>query len=299
MTLGIVILNWNQAGDTIACARQAQGWGIEDTRIWVVDNGSRPEEARALADALPGVEIILSPCNRGFAGGNNLALRAALEAGCRAVLLFNNDAQAEGKAVAHLQRTLESHPEIGVIGPVLVDAANPDRVLSAGGRDIGRYISSHILQPIQAGALRVVDYVPGTCVIIRAEVLQTAGLLDEDYFFGGEVADLCARARQKGWLCAVDGSAVVRHAVHRSATIRRQLHVYYVIRNRFLYVCRFYRRWQVALFGFWTMYSLYMAGLAMAQRQPARARAILLGCADGWRGRFGGQNERVTQGRIL
>jgi GT2 family glycosyltransferase len=299
MTLGIIILNWNQTGDTIACAQQAQRWAIEDKRIWVVDNGSRPEEARALAGALPGVEIIFSPLNRGFAGGNNLALSRALKTDCQAVLLFNNDAQADGEAIAQLRRTLEQHSRIGIIGPVLVDAANPQRVLSAGGRDIARHIASHILNPIRPGELRFVDYVPGTCAMMRADVLRALGLLDEEYFFGGEVADLCARARQKDWLCAVDGSATVRHAVDRSAIIRKQLHLYYVIRNRFLYIRKFYPRWQLALFAAWTIYSLYTASLALVRRQPAQARVIGLGCLDGWRGWFGGQNGRVTRGEIL
>lgn len=99
MTLGIVILNWNQSSDTIACVRLAQRWPIADKRIWVVDNGSRPDEVEALSAALAEVEVIYSPTNRGFAGGNNLALTRALEAGCRSVLLFNNDAQAEGDAI--------------------------------------------------------------------------------------------------------------------------------------------------------------------------------------------------------
>ncbi len=297
MTLDIVILNWNQAVDTLACARAAQTWPM-DKRIWVVDNGSRAEDAQLLAEALEGAQVIYSPVNRGFAGGNNLALQQALDAGCDAVLLLNNDAQAGAEAIAQLQRVLSERAEIGIVGPLLVDAADPHRILSAGGKDIARHMASHSLEPLQPGELRVVDYVPGTCVLIRADVLRAVGLLDEDYFFGGEVADLCATARQNGWLSAVSGSAVVRHAVDRSAIIRRQLHVYYVIRNRFLYIRKFYPRRRLLLFTLWTMYALYTAGLALAQRQLIHARAIGLGCLDGWRARFGGQNARVTRGQI-
>ena len=305
MSLDIIILNWNQAEDTIACARRAQTWPVEAKRIWVVDNASRPEGAQRLAEALSvpvcagtTTEIIYSDTNRGFAGGNNLALARALQTGCRAVLLLNNDAQVDVSAAQHLQLTLAQHPQIGIVGPVLVDTGDPSRLLSAGGRDIAYHLSSHILDPLQPGELRFVDYVPGTCVMIRAEVLREVGLLDEAYFFGGEVADLCARARQQGWLSAVDGSAIVQHAVNRSAIIRRRLHLYYVMRNRFLYIRKFYPRRQLPLFALWTLYGLYTAGLAMIKRQPEQVRTIGLGCLDGWRGRFGGQNARVTRGQI-
>ncbi|MCS7060872.1 MAG: glycosyltransferase family 2 protein [Anaerolineae bacterium] len=298
MTLGIVILNWNQAEDTIACVHEAQSWPISDKHIWVVDNCSQPADRRRLTEALAGVELILSQKNLGFAGGNNLALRRALHIHCEWVLLLNNDARAQADAVQQLRRTLERHPSIGIVGPVLVDAAHPTRLLSAGGRDIARHVSSHIVDPLAPGALRRVDYVPGTCVMIRAEVLRTVGLLDEEYFFGGEVADLCARAKLHGWLSAIDGSAVVQHAVDRSAAIRRQLHIYYVMRNRFLYVRKFYPRARLSLSALWTMYGMYAGGWAIARRQFQQARAIALGCIDGWCGRFGGQNARVTRGEI-
>jgi len=299
MTLGIVILNWNQSSDTIACARLAQSWPIADKRIWVVDNGSRPEEVEALSTGLTGMQVIYSPTNRGFAGGNNLALTRALEAGCRSVLLFNNDAHASGDAIQHLQATLETHQRAGIVGPVLMDAAAPGRLLAAGGRDIGRHLASHILDPLAPGELRPADYVPGTCALIRSQVLREVGLLDEDYFFGGELADLCARARAAGWHCVVNGSAVVRHAVDRSAAMRRDLHSYYVIRNRFLYARKFEARHWPASFVRWTLYGLYAGATAVRHGNLNQARAIGLGCLDGWRGRFGGQNARVTGGRIV
>ncbi len=299
MTLGIIILNWNQAGDTLTCLRNAQQWDMPGKRIWIVDNGSRPEDVRALAEVSgDGVQVIFSAVNRGFAGGNNLALQQALDAGCGAVLLLNNDAQAGADAIGQLWRTLNDRAEIGIVGPVLVDAADPRRVLSAGGKDIARHLASHRSDVPPPGQVRLVDYVPGTCVMIRADVLRAVGLLDEDYFFGGEMADLCARARQKGWHSAVDGSAVVRHAVDRSALIRHRVHIYYVIRNRFLYVRNFYPQSRWGLFTAWTAYSLYAAALAVLRGDLAHARAIGLGCLDGWRGRFGGQNARVTRGEV-
>ncbi len=300
MTLGVIILNWNQSEDTIACVRRVQAWRISDLHIWVVDNGSHSSDWQRLASALPAqVELIRSEVNLGFAGGNNLALTRALHSRCSAVMLLNNDAHIEAEAVHQMQLTLEQQDQIGVVGPVLVDAAAPHRLLSAGGRDIARNLVSHHLTPLRPDEVRFVDYVPGTCVMIRTQVLHAVGLLDEAYFFGGELADLCARAKQAGWLCAVIGSAVALHAINRSASVRQQLHAYYVIRNRFRYIRKFHHRLRIALFTLWTFAALGEISASLARRQLARARAIGLGCLDGWRGRFGGQNARVTRGQVL
>lgn len=299
MNLGVVILNWNQADDTLACVRRVCGWPMDDIHLWVVDNGSCDADARRLADALPAaVTLLRSEANLGFAGGNNIALRQALQANCQAVMLMNNDAYVDADAAQQLCLALEQHPRIGILGPVLVDAEQPDRILSAGGRDIAQHLVSHHLAPIRPGELRVVDYVPGTCVVIRASLLREVGLFDEAYFFGGELADLCLRAKQRGWLSAVTGSATVAHALSRSAAARQQLHAYYVIRNRFRYIRKFYPRAKLGLFALWTLFSLYEVGASLSHRQHARARAVALGCLDGWRGRFGGQNARVTRGRL-
>lgn len=297
MTLGIVILNWNQSEDTIACVRLAQSWPLPK-RIWVVDNASRSDDVQRIVAELNGVEVLLSETNLGFAGGNNLALHHVLQSDCEAVLLFNNDARADGEAILQLQGRLSRDARIGVIGPVLVDTSQPVRILSAGGRDIAWHLSSHIPEPITPDALHYVDYVPGTCVMIRTEVLRTVGLLDEAYFFGGELADFCIRARRCGWLSAIDSAATVQHAVDRSAELRQSLHIYYVIRNRFLYIRKFYSHARLPLFAIWTIHGLSAAMLALAKGQRARARTIALACWDGWRGRFGGQNARVTDGQI-
>jgi len=296
--LGVSILNWNQASDTVDCVYQVLSWPVPDKRIWVVDNGSRTDDANQLIRSVRGAEIIRSPINLGFAGGNNLAIKRALEAGCSAILLLNNDARMNGDAITCLLDTLIQHPRIGIVGPIVVAANDPNRLLAAGGRDIAQRINSHVLDPLPPGELRRVDYVPGTCALIRSEVLRQIGLLDEAYFFGGEMADLCARAHAAGWASVVNGSAIVQHDVTRSAQIRRQLHAYYIIRNRFRFARKFHHRSRLFLYALWTCYGICASLSAAIEGDPARARAVLLGCLDGWLGRFGGQNRRVTRGQL-
>jgi GT2 family glycosyltransferase len=299
MSLGIIILNWNQAADTIACLRGIDTWPLELVRIvWVVDNDSTGPDRDQIIEACPDVRLIVSDTNRGFAGGNNLAFRAALATDCTELLLLNNDATVKAKDVLHLQETLRRQPSLGIVGPVLWDRDRPNVLLSAGGKDIGRFLVTSIKESPTAGEIREVDYTPGACVLIRTEVLRTVSLFDEAYFFGGEIADLCTRARQHGYGSAIDGGAHALHSVDRSSGIRSSLHIYYVLRNRFLYVRKFHQRDRLKLFTFWTFHSLRPELQALMARDWARARAIRLAVFDGWIGRFGGQNQRVSKGRL-
>jgi GT2 family glycosyltransferase len=255
-------------------------------------------EAEQIGQACPQAHLICSPTNRGFAGGNNLGLKQALKMNCAEILLLNNDARIEADSVVRLQETLQANPGLGIVGPVLWDDDRPQVLLSAGGLDIGRHVSGHILEPPAADEVRQVTYVPGTCVMIRDSTLQTVGLLDEDYFFGGEMADLCARAHQHGFTSAIDGGARATHSVNRSSAVRHKLHIYYVLRNRFLFVRKFHRQDQCRLFAYWTINSIKLWLQSIRAQDWQRARAIRLACLDGWRGRFGGQNARVTKGQI-
>jgi GT2 family glycosyltransferase len=295
MKLAVVIINWNAAEDTERCLLSVEAWApseeLPSPSIWVVDNGSAGSGIEGLRVRHPEVRFVLSPVNRGFAGGSNLGIAAALAEGSGAVLLLNNDASLRDGDVVSMLEILSSDAGVGVVGPITWDG---NRLLSAGGRDIARSGPTHI-RPSQPPSVPVeVDYVPGTAVLIRREVFDAVGLLDEDYFFGGEMADLCARARQLGFRSLIDPRARASHALERSSALRETLHAYYVLRNRFLYIRKHHFARRRALYGLWTVRGVYSFAAAAARGRLRRARAIALGLADGLRGRFGGPNDRAS-----
>ena len=238
-----------------------------------------------------------SETNKGFAGGNNLALVEIMQAGFDAVLLLNNDATIDASSLDHWRHVAPSSRR----RRRRADAVGCRPAGSSAGRrreEYAHHLSSHLNEQVPWGELREVDYVPGTCALIRTEMLRFTGLLDEDFFFGGEVAALCKTGRALGYGCVVDGCARAYHSVHRSSKLRRGLHAYYVIRNRFLFTQKFYVRKKLALYPLWTSYAVYNWLLAVLQRDRPYAKAIRQGCLDGWLGRVGNQNARVTDGRI-
>ena len=93
-------------------------------------------------------------------------------------------------------------------------------------------------------------------------------------------------------MCAVERRASASHTISRSAPLRSSLYVYYIVRNRLLFL-RSHYRWRFDLRAFWLAYTLALALKLRLGGQQSTARAVWLALADGVNGRFGGQNERV------
>jgi len=289
--LALVVVNWNAAADTRRAIEAVATWrSRSDVTSWVVDNGSSEPGMDAMIDDYPDVQFIRNSDNLGFAGANNVAIEAALEAGSDAILLLNNDASIDGPNVEALLEALESDPRIGVVGPVLW---HEGRLLSVGGRDIALHGGTHMRSPWPVTGLLDVDYVSGTVALVHRRTFELVGFLDEDYFFAGEMADLCLRARRAGLRTITAPQARAFHDVERSSSLRETLHPYYVFRNRFLYIAKHHAHHRARLVLWWIARSSIAAGAACASGRWRRARAIALGLIDGLRGRVGGQNDRV------
>jgi len=291
--LSVIILNWNAADDTIHCVRSFADWQQIRPAIWVVDNASEDGSADLIAQACPKINLIRNSTNQGYTGGNNRGLEKALTDNDNFVMLLNNDAKISEIDAAKLLETIQNNSDVGIVGPLMFAADQPDRLLNAGGQNMVRHLSSHISEVATDSRLQLVDYVPGTILIANSEVFETVGLLDEDYFFGGELPDFCHRAQQNGFLSAVDTRARAFHSTKRSALFRKTLYPYYIIRNRFIFIRKFYAASRIFYFSFWTLYSIALSLKLQLSSQPQMAKAVWMGLVDGWQRRFGDQNDRV------
>jgi len=307
MNLAVVILNWNQAAATIRCVEAVAAWTQVAPEIWVVDNASQNGSRDLIMKHCPTAYVLASDINLGFAGGNNLALRRIMSSRADVVLLLNNDAVIAEDHVQHLLAELETHPRLGVVGPLLDERRGQParsalaktgqvRIFTAGGRDIARHLSTRHEYPapdlpalIAAHRLLDVDYVPGTVTLVRAEVFRIVGLFDEDYFFSGEMADFCRRAGARGYASAICTRAWAIHDPGGGA--RATLYRYYTLRNRFLYIRKFYPSRRALYACGWGAVGLAMAARSLVLGRPAEARAAWCALRDGLAGRFGNRNE--------
>ena len=296
MKLAVVVLNWNAIEDTERCILAVQAWSTTGVgsppKLWIVDNGSQQPGIEELIERYPKVHFLRNPVNQGYAAANNQGIASALDSGTDAILLLNNDAHLDEASMASMLATLGSQPGIGVVGPTLWEG---EQLLAAGGRDIARHEMTHVRPTHPPTQLLDVDYVPGTVALVSRQVFETVGLLDEDYFFSGEMADFCHRARQQGFRCVTDPGARASHELARSARARETLHVYYIFRNRFLYVRKHYPRDKAWRYAVWTLRGAAAAMRAIVRGDMRRARTISLSVLDGLSGRFGGQNDRVLR----
>ena len=295
-TLAVIVLNWNRETETRTCLRRLSSWRGLHPEIWVVDNGSVGGNVRGLQEEFPGATWILSETNLGFGGGNNLALR---KVSSPYALLLNNDASIGEAAVEALVDALGNHPQLLAVGPAVLDEDGARGIQTAGGRDVAWNISTHwrvddLPTENQIGdGLFEVDYVPGTAVVLRVAALRELGYLDESYFFGGELADLCERGRRQGLRAAVLVTAEARHDTGVASAWREKLYPYYILRNRFLFVRKLRRRLLVVLVPLWTAYGLLVIVRDALRGRLREAEILRLALIVGLLGRFGNRNDRV------
>lgn len=218
----VVIVNYRTPDLTLRSLRAALTAlePLPGSRVALVENGSGDGSAAHLREALAReglgerVTLIESPVNRGFAGGVNLAVRPALGSANppRYVYLLNSDARPEPDAIAVLVRFLDAHPEAGIAGSYIygVDGATHDTAFrfpslasqfeeSLGIGVVSRLLDRFVVsKPVPSETTRV-DWLAGCSMLIRREVLEQVGLLDEDYFIYFEETDFCRRAARCGF----------------------------------------------------------------------------------------------------
>lgn len=175
---------------------------------WVVDNASTDGSPRMVREKYPQVHLVENSENVGFARANNQAIqRCAGEY----ILLLNPDTLVSSGALQTLVDFLDQHPEAGAAGARLVRpdgslqiSSHPQVTLS---RELWRLFYLDILSPYAMYPLtkwetnqpQEVDVVAGACLLLRKEVLEQVGYLDEDYFMYNEEVDLCCRIQRSGW----------------------------------------------------------------------------------------------------
>lgn len=194
--------------------------------VIVVDNGATLA-AGELADQFPRLQLLQNAANVGFARASNQGIRLARG---RHFLLLNPDTVVHEGAVEAMVGHLDAHPEVGAVGARLLD---PDGSLQYSCRRFpgyltiffGRYALLTRLLPRNRASrdylyldwdhqnVREVDWVSGACLMVRREVMERVGALDEGYFLFVEDMDLCRRMRDAGWPVVYLPQAVVTHRI--------------------------------------------------------------------------------------
>ena len=249
--LSILIVSYNTRALLDACLKELQATVQTKYEVVVVDNASRDGSVEMLRTHWPRVGVLEMGANLGFARAVNRALSAASG---EYLLLLNPDTSVLPGALDQLVSFLAEHPEAGVAAPQLLNRdftdqgtarAFPTPWASIFGRKSlltklapnnpwsRRYL---VGQRINQSAPFVVDWVSGACLMIRRDVLEKVGPLDERFFMYWEDADWCRRIGNAGYaVYCVPGAKVVHYEGQSSHgrparlvwTFHRSVYTYY------------------------------------------------------------------------
>lgn len=231
--VSVIVVNWNGLAYLPECLDSLAAQTYRALDIIVVDNGSTDGSVEYLRSQAAGrLELIESPTNLGFAGGNNLGIRAAKGA---YVALLNNDAVAAPSWVEALVGAAESDPVVGMCASRIYVLSYPDLLDGAGllvsGDGIGR--ARGRLEPGERYERGADVLLPSACAALyRRSMLDEIGLFDEDFFAYCEDTDLGLRARIGGWGCRYVPNAIARHHYSRSSAPYSSFKAFQVERNR-------------------------------------------------------------------
>lgn len=292
--VSVVVLNWNGLEDTLECLESLEKCTWDNLDIIVVDNGSTDGSAAALAKTFPGIRLIRSHSNRGYAGGNNLGLQDALARGADFVWILNNDTVVRPDAVGWLVARMLEDVRIGVCGSTLLYFDQPDTVQAYAGASynpwttrtqmIGQAVAFDPFRIDHVGVEERLDMVSGAAMFVRREFVEAVGLMCEDYFLFFEELDWVARAGGRFRLAWAPRSVVMHKegrvsGAHRVASRRSRQADYYSIRSRFLYTRR-HVPWALPIL-WWTL--LVVLANRIRRRQVGRIPLLVNAALDGVR----------------
>lgn len=241
-SLLVVIVNYRTASLTIDCLHSlvSEVRAVPGTRVVVTDNNSGDDSVERIGSAIEtegwGDWASLMPLERngGFAYGNNAAIRPALQSTNPPiyVLLLNPDTIVRPGALKSLVDFMNKQPDVGIAGSRLEDPdGTPQRSafrfhtvlseLESGIRlgVVSKILSNWIVAPPVSDEIHQTDWVAGASMIVRREVFETAGLMDEDYFMYYEEMDFCLQAKKAGWSCWYVPQSRVVHLVGQSSGV--------------------------------------------------------------------------------
>lgn len=247
--LSIVIVSWNVRELLRRCLDsiysplnrgREQGERPLTTEVIVVDNASTDGSAALVATEFPQVRLIANAENRGFTGGNNQGI--AVSRG-RYVMLLNPDTEVVGDALAAMVTYMDSRPEVGVLGPQLL---YPDGSVQSSRRRFptfgtALFESTWLQSWAPPGLLEryyvldrrddetsEVDWVMGACLVVRREVIEQVGGLDEGFFMYSDEPDWCKRIKDAGWkVVYFPGARVIHHEGKSSEQVVPARHIYF------------------------------------------------------------------------
>ena len=244
----VITINYNQARVTcqmLASLRQVTYPRLE---VIVVDNASPQEDPGLIAREFPEVNLICSPVNLGFSGGNNLGIAQARG---KYLLFLNNDTEVAPDFLEPLVALFESNSQAGCASPKIIFHGTDQLIQYAGSRGVDRWTGRSITigrleqDQGQHNISGPTHLIAGAAMMIPMKVIRQVGLMPELFFLYYEELDWCEAIKRAGSSCHYVAPATVYHKESVSVGKASVLKTYYLNRNRLLFIRRNFRGWSL------------------------------------------------------
>jgi GT2 family glycosyltransferase len=286
ISVAIILVNWNGLEYTEACLKSLRLIDYPNFKIVVVDNASTNQEGKKLKDSFPEIELIQNSKNLGFAGGNNVGIRWALEHGFSHVCLLNNDTQVAPNFLEEMVLKFRQGKSLGVVQPMILFLHQPKEIWSAGGKwnsKLARAITLGDREPLVNYRVKStqIDWATGCCMMVSREALLKSGLLNEQYFIYFEDVEWSLRIKNQGFGIELTPTAIIYHEAgaaskksHAEGVLSPKV-FYYHVRNQFL-LLRQHKAYLGYLYhlGRFFLWMLYFLGRGRFQKLKAVAKGI-------------------------
>lgn len=193
----IVILSWNSRDDVVECLRSLQGVDYPNYQIILVDNGSVDDTIATVRARFSHVHIIETKQNLGYAEGNNVGIRYALEKNADYIFILNDDTVVVPDTLAWLVQAGEQDSTIGMLGASVVSYTNRS-IEFLGARVDWRHGMTYQI-PYSPAGIGDTDHVAGCALMVKSQVIRHMGLLDPTFFCYFEDTDWGVRCRKAGY----------------------------------------------------------------------------------------------------
>jgi GT2 family glycosyltransferase len=276
----VIVVTYNSARDVDACFGSLLQARLAGAEVIAVDNGSSDGTPAALRARYPWVTLIEAGANLGFAAGNDLGIRHALDRGAEWLYLLNPDTDVDAGFLEEALAVGAADARTAAVQSLLLLHPERDRVNTAGNEIhflgfgyCGYFRAERAAVPREA---REIAFASGAAALLRASAIREVGGLDEALFMYQEDQDLGIRLRLAGWNARIAPRSVVWH---HYAFSRNPGKYFWLERNRYLVLAKNLRlRSLLVIAPFLLLADVALVPVAFAggwMRQKVRAMAAL------------------------
>ena len=239
--IAVIILNYKVSDLTIKAAQSVIRSSYENCRVYVVDNNSG-DQIEEKVKSYKEITFIQTGDNLGYTGGNNIGVKQALKDGADWIFLLNPDAEVERDTLKTLLERTKKH-DAQIANPKIYFAKSKKIWFAGKFFDIANVLGSH--RGVDEEDIGKYDQEEeledgtGCALLIKRDVFEKIGFLDDDYFLYYEESDFIYRARKAGFKVMYIPASVVYHENAKSSGVGGPLQDYFITRNRMLFASKF------------------------------------------------------------